>query len=45
MADPLNPVVEGDLGAFGIADRNPISVETPEPVEEAQATEAEEAPE
>lgn len=45
MADPLNPVVEGDLGAFGIADRNPISVETPEPVEEAQATVAEEAPE
>ena len=51
MADPLNPQVEGDLGAFGIADRNPISVETPEPVEEAQATaaetveEVEEAPE
>ena len=51
MTDPLNPVVEGDLGAFGIADRNPISVETPEPVEEAQATaaetveEVEEAPE
>lgn len=41
MTDPLNPVVEGDLGAFGIADRNPISVETPDPVEEAQATAAE----
>ena len=42
MADPLNPQVEGDLGALGISDRNPISVEEPEPVEEAQATAAEE---
>jgi len=42
MSDPLNPQVEGDLSALGISDRNPISVEEPTPVEEAQATAAEE---